>query len=122
MNPQDIAHKQIYDRVLEMTIPIQFTGPNVRPKIRQHKMNIFRRILKGGQQMAKEASGKLDVPIWEKYSLTVNEASAYFHIGDKKLREIIADDPDADYILRVGNRNMIRRKKFEAFLDRQEAV
>ena len=49
MNPQDIAHKRIYDRVLEMTIPIQFTGPNVRPKIRQHKMNIFRKILKGGQ-------------------------------------------------------------------------
>lgn len=72
--------------------------------------------------MAREASGKPDVPIWEKYSLTVNEASAYFHIGDKKLREIIDDDPDADYILRVGNRHMIRRKKFEAFLDRQEAV
>lgn len=72
--------------------------------------------------MAREASGKPDVPIWEKYSLTVNEASAYFHIGDKKLREIIDDDPDADYILRVGNRYMIRRKKFEAFLDRQEAV
>ena len=49
MNTQDIAHKRIYDRVLEMTIPIQFTGPNVRPKIRQQKMNIFRRILKGGQ-------------------------------------------------------------------------
>ena len=32
MNPQDMAHKRIYDRVLEMTIPIQFTGPNVRPK------------------------------------------------------------------------------------------
>ena len=72
--------------------------------------------------MAREASGKPDVPIWEKYSLTVNEASAYFHIGDKKLREIIDDDPDADYILLVGNRHMIRRKKFEAFLDRQEAV
>lgn len=54
--------------------------------------------------------------------MTVNEASAYFHIGDKKLREIIDDDPDADYILRVGNRHMIRRKKFEVFLDRQEAV
>ena len=72
--------------------------------------------------MAKEANGKLDVPIWEKYSLTVNEASAYFHIGDKKPREIIDDDPNADYILRIGNRHMIRRKKFEAFLDRQETV
>ena len=72
--------------------------------------------------MSQETTARINVPIWEKYSLTVNEACAYFHIGDKKLREIIADDPDADYILRVGNRHMIRRKKFEAFLDRQEAV
>ena len=61
--------------------------------------------------MAREASGKLDVPIWEKYAMTVNEASAYFHIGDKKLREIIDDDPDADYILRVGNRHYDTQKE-----------
>ena len=62
------------------------------------------------------------IPFWEKYALTVNEASAYFHIGDKKLREMIEDDPNADYLLRVGCRCMIKRKRFEQFLDRQEAV
>lgn len=71
--------------------------------------------------MKKDNEG-FSIPFWEKYSLTVNEASAYFHIGDKKLRQIIADDPYADYLLKVGNRQMIKRKRFEQFLDRQEAV
>ena len=42
--------------------------------------------------MAREASGRLDVPIWEKYSLTVNEASAYFHIGDYSPAKLKAAD------------------------------
>lgn len=65
---------------------------------------------------------RIDIPLWEKYTLTVNEASVYFHIGDKKLRKIIADDADADYLIKVGNRQMIKRKRFEQFLDRQEAI
>ena len=28
-----------------------------------------------------------DVPIWEKYTLTIEEASKYFRIGEKKLSE-----------------------------------
>ena len=27
-----------------------------------------------------------DVPIWEKYTLTIEEASKYFRIGENKLR------------------------------------
>ena len=29
-----------------------------------------------------------DVPIWEKYTLTIEEASKYFRIGEKKLRKL----------------------------------
>ena len=31
---------------------------------------------------------KYEVPIWEKYCLTLDEAAAYFGIGINKLREI----------------------------------
>lgn len=27
----------------------------------------------------------VDIPVWEKYTLTIEEASAYFRIGEKKL-------------------------------------
>lgn len=42
--------------------------------------------------------------------------------GDRKIREIVEGNPGADYLIRVGNRVIIKRKRFEQFLDRQEAV
>ena len=35
--------------------------------------------------MAKE----IFVPIWEKYSLTIEEAAAYFRIGENSIRDIM---------------------------------
>lgn len=29
---------------------------------------------------------KYDIPLWRKYTLSVQEASKYFRIGDKKLK------------------------------------
>ena len=57
------------------------------------------------------------VPIWEKYTLTVEEAAQYFRIGEGRLRQIIADQPHADFILHNGNRAQIKRKLFEKFID-----
>ena len=36
-----------------------------------------------------------DVPIWEKYTLTIEEASKYFRIGEKKLRKLAEENLDA---------------------------
>lgn len=53
------------------------------------------------------------VPIWEKFTLSIEEASAYFRIGETKLRQIINENRDADFLLWNGNRPQIKRKKFE---------
>lgn len=37
MNPEDTAHKRIYDRVLAMCIPVSFTGANHRKKESEQK-------------------------------------------------------------------------------------
>lgn len=58
-----------------------------------------------------------EIPYWERYMLTIREAAEYFHIGEKKLRQIVEENPDADYIIRNGNRAMIKRRSFERFLD-----
>ena len=58
-----------------------------------------------------------DIPIWRKYTLSVQEAAQYFRIGDKKLRRLIDEDPTADYILWNGSRPQIKRKVFERFVD-----
>lgn len=53
----------------------------------------------------------------EKYNLTVKEASAYFSIGEKKLRRIAEENPDADFILRNGSHMLIKRNVFEKYID-----
>jgi hypothetical protein len=57
------------------------------------------------------------VPLWEKYLLTVNEASEVFNIGEKKLRNLISNDKDADWIRFNGERLMIHRKNSERYFD-----
>ena len=62
------------------------------------------------------------IPIWEKYTLSVEEAAAYFRIGENKLRRIISEDEDAGYILWNGNRPQIKRKLFEQYVDRLKLI
>jgi len=57
------------------------------------------------------------IPIWEKYTLSVEEAAAYFRIGEAKLRRLISENADADYILWNGNRPQIKRRLFEKYID-----
>lgn len=61
------------------------------------------------------------VPIWEKSLLTLEEAAAYFGIGINKLREI-SDSEQCDFVLWVGRKRMIKRKKFNDFLDRTYSI
>ncbi|MEY8393100.1 excisionase [Lachnospiraceae bacterium 45-W7] len=58
-----------------------------------------------------------EVPIWCKYTLSIEEAAEYFRIGQHRLRQLVADNPTADYILQNGNRTQIKRKLFEQFVD-----
>ena len=53
---------------------------------------------------------------------TVEEAAAYFRIGENKLRKIINDNQDADFILWNGNRPQIKRKIFEGYIDKLNVI
>lgn len=65
---------------------------------------------------------KAEVPVWEKYVLTIEEASRYFGIGVNKLRRIVDENQDASFVLRNGNRNEIKRKMFEQFVDNVNCI
>ena len=56
-----------------------------------------------------------DVPIWEKYTLTIEEASKYFRIGENKLRRLSEENPTAGWVILNGNRIQIKRKQFFKF-------
>lgn len=72
--------------------------------------------------MVYQEKKKKEVPIWEKYVLTIEEASAYFQIGRDKLHRIIEENPDADFILMNGTRMQIKRVAFERYVDRLSAI
>ncbi len=57
-----------------------------------------------------------DVPIWEKYTLTIEEASKYFRIGENKLRKLAEENPTAGWVILNGNRIQIKRKQFEKII------
>lgn len=63
-----------------------------------------------------------DIPIWQKYTLSIDEAALYFKIGRDKLRKIIAENPDADFVLWNRTRAQIKRKKFEEYIDRLNVI
>ena len=63
-----------------------------------------------------------EIPYWEKYMLTLREAAEYFHIGEKKMRQIVDENLDANFLLESGNRIMIKRKLFEEYLDRASVI
>ena len=64
----------------------------------------------------------LDVPIWEKYTLTIEEAAKYFRIGENKLRRLAEENLNAGWGLQNGNRLQIKRKKFEKLIDELDAI
>ena len=63
-----------------------------------------------------------DVPIWEKYTLTVEEASKYFRIGEKKLRKLAEENIGSNWVIMNGNRMQIKRKQFEKIIDKSDAI
>ena len=63
-----------------------------------------------------------DVPIWEKYTLTIEEASKYFRIGEKKLRKIAEENQTASLVNMNGNRVQIKRKQFEKIIDSLDVI
>ena len=66
--------------------------------------------------------GKEDIPIWEKYTLTVEDASRYFRIGENKIRKLAEENPNANWLIMNGNRIQIKRKQFEKVIDALNAI
>ena len=63
-----------------------------------------------------------DVPIWEKYTLTIEEAARYFRIVEKKLRKLAEENPDASWLIMNGNRVQIKRRQFEKVIDSLDVI
>ena len=61
-------------------------------------------------------SERYQVPIPQKANLTLDEAAAYFNIGRDKIRQL-SEAPNCNFVLFVGEKRLIKRCKFQAYLD-----
>lgn len=64
----------------------------------------------------KNNTSKIEIPIWEKINLTLPEAASLFNIGINEIRDR-TDDPSCDFVLFKGSHRLIKRKKFEEYLN-----
>lgn len=63
----------------------------------------------------------LNIPIWEKANLTLEEAAAYSGIGIHKIRTL-SGKKECDFVLWVGSKRLIKRRKFDEFIERQYSI
>ena len=69
----------------------------------------------------KDKTMENEVPIYEKSNLTLEEAAAYFNIGVNKLRQL-TDDDKCPFVLWVGSKRLIKRKKMDEYLSKTFSV
>lgn len=62
-----------------------------------------------------------DIPIYEKQNLTIEEAALYSNIGQGKLRQM-TDDERCPFVLFVGCKRLIKRKKFDEYIERAYSI
>ena len=65
---------------------------------------------------------KAGVPLWRKYSLSIQEAAEYYGIGEKRIRQIISENRSAEFALEVGAHTRIKQELFERYLDNSSVV
>ena len=63
-----------------------------------------------------------DIPVWNRYLLTIVEAAQFYHIGEKKLRQLVDIYPNGDFYVQVGNKVLIKKERFEKFIDESTAI
>lgn len=61
---------------------------------------------------------EIEVAIKDKLNLTFEEAAEYSNIGINKLRELV-NQPRCSFVIYIGRKRLIKRRKFEEFIESQ---
>ena len=63
----------------------------------------------------------IEIPIYQKQNLTIEEAAVYSNIGQGKLREL-TDNDRCRFVIWVGKKRLIKRKLFDEYIDKQFSI
>ena len=61
------------------------------------------------------------IPVWQKTTLTLEEAASYTGIGINKLREL-NNDENCNFVLWNGSRRLLKREKLESYLNEAYSI
>lgn len=62
------------------------------------------------------------IPVYRRYLLDIKEAADYFHIGEKKLREMADVYANSGFVIMNGNRVLFKRERFQEFLNEATVI
>ena len=65
---------------------------------------------------------EIGILVKDKFCLTIEEASHYFGIGEKKLRKLVNSNLDTGFVIQNGVKILIKRQRFEQFLDKLSSI
>ena len=71
--------------------------------------------------MNKEIQQDMRLPIDRKMLLSIREAAEYSNIGINKIDEMLKQ-PNCPFVLYVGNKKLVKRKAFEAYIAGKVAI
>ena len=74
-----------------------------------------------GHYKAEENLPMIEIPVWEKSNLTLEEAAAYSGIGINKLRKL-SDTETCPFVLWNGSKRLIKRRKLDEYTDRMYSL
>ncbi len=64
---------------------------------------------------------ELELPVWKKMNLSLEEAVEYTGIGKTKLREL-SDKEGCPFVLWNGAKRLFKRKKLEEYLEETNCI
>lgn len=67
------------------------------------------------------SKAELEIPLWEKSYLTLEEAVAYSGIGSTKLKEI-TNSEFCPFVLWNGRKRMFKRRLMDEYLDNEYSI
>ena len=77
--------------------------------------------MKPREDLVALAAREYDVPIWQKLTLTFEEAAAYSGLGVNKLR-VLASVEGCNFIIKNGTHALIKRAALEEFLNNAKII
>ena len=66
-------------------------------------------------------NGSLAVPLWHKWLLDLEEADAYFGVGQKKLKAL-SNEEGCQYVIFNGRKRLFKRVQLEQYFDNMYSI